>query len=354
MDREEITFIESFLTRASINKQWQYARAFVESYGDRIQEINRTYLINHVMRISADEPIYLEKHASAAAMAARTIALGVGNKWVGCEMLYAGKMNFAIIRHDLWHRETRKKTSVVEKIFHDKNKGGFARETKLLAAMPSEALRTPRFFGAHVEEPFYFEYAEFVEGKTPSLDVFERKFLHRALRHLWKSEPTEALLKAFKPNLDKTLGWSDVLEAAATARLTLPDEGKTLSGAELMALLDAGYQTYHSTPNTVFHDDLHRGNIMVKDDSFYILDWDKWKYEKPGAGAVFKGPMEPSAVFDFLSRAYHRSLPVSETVFRRNYLFYNLCFALRKNKTDAAGFFAQLLARVDYSVLPLT
>ena len=53
MDKEEIDFIERFLTRASIQKQWQYARAFVENYGDRINEINRTYLINHVMRISA-------------------------------------------------------------------------------------------------------------------------------------------------------------------------------------------------------------------------------------------------------------------------------------------------------------
>jgi hypothetical protein len=343
MDKDEIDFIERFLTRASIQKQWQYARAFVEGYGDRINEINRTYLINHVMRISADEPVYLANHASAAAMAARTTALGVGDKWLGCDPLYAGKMNFAIIKHDLWDRKTKKKTSVVEKIFHAKNRGGFIRETTLLASMSSDALRTPLYLGSKIVEPFYFEYAVFAEGSTPSLDVFERKFQHRALRFLWGSAPTQALLDAVMPNRSKSLNWDEVVKNSADVAATIPGSPKALQQDALETLLRKAIQVYESSPDTVFHDDLHRGNVIAKGDDFFIIDWDKWIYEKPGAGAVYNGDEDRGAVMAFLDRAYGPDIKIGMREFQSNYLLFNLNHALQKKKPARAGFFAGLL-----------
>lgn len=343
MDKEEVDFIERFLTRASIQKQWQYARAFVENYGETIHDINRTYLINHVMRISADEPVYLANHASAGAMAARTTALGVGDKWLGCEMLYAGKMNFAIIKHELLDTTTQKKTSVVEKIYHDKNRSGFARETKLLASMPSEALLTPRFLGSHIVEPFYFEYAEFVVGATPSLQVFEQKIHHRALRFLWATTPTPALLQQIKPNRAKMLNLTEVLETAAALDPALCEIPEAPSGDVLRALLTQAHQIYESSPDTVFHDDLHRGNVIAKGDDFFILDWDKWKYEKPGSGAVYRGSEDRGDINSFLERAYCAEISISKREFQSNYLFFNLCHALKTKKTSMAGLFAGLL-----------
>ena len=346
MDKEEIDFIERFLTQASIQKQWQYARAFVEGYGDRINEINRTYLINHVMRISADEPVYLATHASAAAMASRATALGVGDKWLGCNPLYAGKMNFAIIKHDLWNSSTKKKTSIIEKVFHAKNRTGFIRETTLLASMPPDALRTPPYLGSKIIEPFYFEYAMFAEGSTPSQDVFERKFLHRALRVLWSSVPTQVLLDAYEPKRGKPLCLEEIVANGTDAAVTIPGGSSTLPQYKLESLLRKPFQVYEASPNTVFHGDLHRGNIITNGDDFFIIDWDKWVYEKPGAGSVYNGAEDRGAVMAFLERVYGPQIKIGMPEFESNYLLFNLNHALKAKAYSSAGFFAGLLMDV--------
>jgi len=342
MDKEEMAFIETFLTQASIQKRWQYARAFVESYGDSIHEIRQKYLINHVMRISADEHIYLEKHSSIPAMRERLIGLGIADTWLGLEVMNAGKMNFAMNKHHLLDSKTDTRIVVIEKIFHAKNKGGFMRETKLLESQGPDKLRSPVFFGKIIEDPFYFEFAEFVAGRTPSQDEYQKKYHRRALRHLWACLPTEELLGRVKEN-KMLIRLPEVLELLENMDTKAVEQEVGLTVSTLKSLLEQAFEVYQAGPNTVFHDDLHRGNILAIDDDFHILDWDKWKYEKPGSGAVYTRTRKAESVESFIKGSYSKDIAISLRRFRSNFLFFNTCHFLRKNELDKAGFFAMML-----------
>ncbi len=325
MAKSEIELIERCLERAAIQKQWQYGRAIAESLGGRVHEMQKKYLVRHVTTLAEDEPAFLRDHAGLDNVRRRLEEVLPNWSWRGMEPLALGKMNFCINKHYMYQNGNESERVVLEKVFHWKNKGGFQRETKLMEMQGHESLGSPAFYGKSVCEPFLFQYYQFVNGRAPGNEDFRHLYGPRALRHLLRNRVSEEL--ATSVNLHKMLIGDIQVEGAVG---WIREKGRASSIEE--SAVRSAYEIYKESPLTIVHEDLHPGNIIVSDEGFKVIDWDKWRIDRCGAGLNLRGGLKLDRIDQLLPSLHPGEATISLRSFGSNCLFGVLIAACQNNE----------------------